>query len=170
MSSLLPQLSKANSYPATKLPPVAVNDSTACPKTKDRSYPKKNTLLEPLYLSRNSSSQSLEDEQAVQRITSVKKMRPISPSDSVSSFSGRNLLKKALSPKPCIFHDLYDSGSDESSVVVDLHDSSPVSSRLSSPSLPPLKISRGLERAESDVSLDSTIGHQVDALLSVDDF
>lgn len=163
------QLSKSNSYPVTKLPPVVANDSTACHKANDQSRPKMSTLLAPLNFPRNSSSQSLEDEPALQRIASLKKIRPISPSDSVSSFPRHNLLKKALSPKPCIFHDLFDSSSDESSVLVDL-ESSPVSSRLSSPSLPPLKISRGLDRAVSDVSLDSTIGHQVDTLLSVDDF
>lgn len=164
------QLSQSNSYPVTKLPPVVANDSTASHKAKDQSRPKMNTPLAPLNLPRNSSSQSLEDEPAMQRIASLKKMRPISPSDSVSSFSRHNLLKKALSPKPYIFHDLFDSSSDESSVLVDLNDSSPVSSRLSSPSLPPLKISRGLERAISDVSFDSTIGHQVDTLISMDDF
>lgn len=155
-----------------KLPPLKITSTEPVSPNQvdftkvDSLSPGRKVVLAPLNIPRNTSFQNV-DEVPVQRIAKLKKLRPLSPSDSISSFSGHNLLKKALSPKPSSFQDLFESCSEDSSSV-DLAAVSKSSSRLSSPGLPPLVKPRTMNRVISDISLDSMVDNNSSELFLED--
>lgn len=77
-------------------------------------------------------------------------LRPLSPTDSISSFSSQDLLKKALQ------HDFLPR-SDSACCSEDKSAATTISHHSSSFCLPPLIASKTLERGISDLSIDSSL-------------